>query len=591
MPPLSAKAVYKKLGGTLELNDKHLQWAQDGKTASVRVPVDTISALFCSKEGAAQVRLKVALFDDENGHSFAFSSPKAQHERENFKTELTIIVGRNRATAEAAARAPVVPKPSLVPPPISPAAVTPQRPTALSQAPSRAVSVSSSSDPRSLIIIPGNDYATDVRLRKEILRSSPELGALHRELVAMTGQLSEAEFWEGREHLLLSMAASENQSKGKPGQIVDPRPETVDGETKIVMTLQMIQEIFEEYPVIAKAHRENVPGKLTEAEFWTRYFKSKLYHAHRASIRSTAVQHVVQDDPILDKYLEKIDDGAQRSDKVELFVDLAATSEDHEETGNEKDVTMIAGRQRGALPLIRKFNEHSERLLNSALGEISAAKRQKLNSDGDYGQIDLDDLHDAESSAGIMLEMQDRQRYFEGGISNGSASEADKPLDVRSLIRDAKDNMNSWELNLSQLKIERVAGDKALISMTQNLVTKLTFSSGDIPDALFRQMTICQAAANEFLRQFWTAMYPLSAEAQVATIPAQSPQQRAAKAAKMAGYLAKTQEKVDALVYMGPQHHVDPKRIEMAMKPVVDAVNRALAFHQTQTAAAKLTRN
>lgn len=28
---------------------------------------------------------------------------------------------------------------------------------------------------------------------------------------------------------------------------------------------------------------------------------------------------------------------------------------------------MQAGRQRGALPLIRKFNEHSERLLNSAL--------------------------------------------------------------------------------------------------------------------------------------------------------------------------------------------------------------------------------
>lgn len=28
---------------------------------------------------------------------------------------------------------------------------------------------------------------------------------------------------------------------------------------------------------------------------------------------------------------------------------------------------MQAGRQKAALPLIRKFNEHSERLLNSAL--------------------------------------------------------------------------------------------------------------------------------------------------------------------------------------------------------------------------------
>lgn len=37
------------------------------------------------------------------------------------------------------------------------------------------------------------------------------------------------------------------------------------------------------------------------------------------------------------------------------------------QTGNEKDITMQAGRQKAVLPLIRKFNEHSERLLNSAL--------------------------------------------------------------------------------------------------------------------------------------------------------------------------------------------------------------------------------
>ena len=37
------------------------------------------------------------------------------------------------------------------------------------------------------------------------------------------------------------------------------------------------------------------------------------------------------------------------------------------QTGNEKDVTMQAGKQRAVLPLIRKFNEHSSRLLNTVL--------------------------------------------------------------------------------------------------------------------------------------------------------------------------------------------------------------------------------
>jgi hypothetical protein len=50
-------------------------------------------------------------------------------------------------------------------------------------------------------------------------------------------------------------------------------------------------------------------SQLSEAEFWKRYFQSKLFHSHRASIRSTASQHVVKDDAIFDKYLEKPDDG------------------------------------------------------------------------------------------------------------------------------------------------------------------------------------------------------------------------------------------------------------------------------------------
>ncbi|KAK7005731.1 hypothetical protein R3P38DRAFT_3039285 [Favolaschia claudopus] len=583
----TAKASYKKINGVLELNDTHLLWSQDGKSPSLRVAHKDVAGLFSSKEGAAQVRLKVALVGDDTGHTFVFTSPRAQNERETFKTELTVVLGRNRAALDAAARAPIAPaKPAPVIKPIT--AATPQRPPLHSQTPSRAASVSSI-DQRNVTIIPGNDPATDVRLRKTILMSDPELGALHRELVAMSGQLSEAEFWEGREHLLLSLAASESQAKGKSGQMVEPRPETVDGETKYVMTPQMIRDLFDEYPPIAKAHLENVPAKMSETEFWQRYFKSKLYHAHRASIRSTAVQHVVQDDPILDKYLEKIDDELeprrQRNERVELFVDLGATKEDHDETGNEKDVTMIAGRQRGALPLIRKFNEHSERLLNSALGEVPPAKRQKLTTD-DYGQIDIDDLHDGESSAGIVLEMQDRQRYFEGGISNSSLSVAPSrqvPVDIKTLIRQAKVSINDSQMNLAQLKIDKQAGDTALLSMTKNVAARLDVKSrkNDIPDALFRQMTICQAATNEFLRQFWSSMYPPAAEMQVVAVA--TPAQRTAKAAKMFAYLCKTREKIDALVYMGPQHQVDPKRIETAMKPVLDAANRAIAFHQAKT--------
>ena len=55
--------------------------------------------------------------------------------------------------------------------------------------------------------------------------------------------------------------------------------------------------------------RDRREWQLSEEEFWKRYFQSKLFNAHRASIRSSATQHVVKDDPIFDKYLERDDDG------------------------------------------------------------------------------------------------------------------------------------------------------------------------------------------------------------------------------------------------------------------------------------------
>jgi transcription initiation factor TFIIH subunit 1 len=83
----------------------------------------------------------------------------------------------------------------------------------------------------------------------------------------------------------------------------------------------------------------------------------------------------------------------------------------------------------------------------------------------------------------------------------------------------------------------------------------------EIPEGLYGQMTTCQMAANEFLRQFWMSICPPPPETQ--TLAVTSPAQRATKAAKMAGYLAKTHEKVDALIRAAQTEGVDPKKIEI----------------------------
>jgi transcription initiation factor TFIIH subunit 1 len=86
-------------------------------------------------------------------------------------------------------------------------------------------------------------------------------------------------------------------------------------------------------------------------------------------------------------------------------------------------------------------------------------------------------------------------------------------------------------------------------------------SAADIPEALFRQMTTCQTAGNEFLRQFWAAIYPPASELQ--TLAAASPAHKAAKADRMADYLLRTPAKVDALVQMARQEGVDAVKVQV----------------------------
>ena len=74
-------------------------------------------------------------------------------------------------------------------------------------------------------------------------------------------------------------------------------------------------------------------------------------------------------------------------------------------------------------------------------------------------------------------------------------------------------------------------------------------------------MRTCQTAANEFLRQFWSAIYPPPSDLQ--TVSSSTPAQKAAKAAKMAGYLAKTPEKVNAIVETARAAGIDAAKIEV----------------------------
>ena len=74
-------------------------------------------------------------------------------------------------------------------------------------------------------------------------------------------------------------------------------------------------------------------------------------------------------------------------------------------------------------------------------------------------------------------------------------------------------------------------------------------------------MTTCQTAANEFLRQFWASIYIPTSEGR--TLAPSTPAQRQIRAKKMAGYLAKTPEKIDAIIRTARNRGIEAQKVEI----------------------------
>lgn len=61
--------------------------------------------------------------------------------------------------------------------------------------------------------------------------------------------------------------------------LADIKPQT-DGcnGLKYNITADIIECIFKTYPAVKKKYIEHVPAKLTESQFWTKFFQSHYFH-------------------------------------------------------------------------------------------------------------------------------------------------------------------------------------------------------------------------------------------------------------------------------------------------------------------------
>ncbi|KAJ3325993.1 RNA polymerase II transcription factor B subunit 1 [Boothiomyces sp. JEL0866] len=249
---------------------------------------------------------------------------------------------------------------------------------------------------------------TQIESRKSVLKSDNNFEFLHKELgslfliIVISGILTEQEFWQNKKGLLAQKEYQISQKKGTTSILLaDVKPMDAEGsDLKVVVDADIIHSIFTEYPGIEKAFKENVPDKMKEDEFWkgsvnlTQYFKKKNEKHEIFAKYQDVDQELIYE--------------AQNK-----LLDLVSTTEDHLETGNSPDITMKPGKIKESRSLIRKFNRHSDLIVN---------KRQKADI-----TIEYEDLIEPKPAVYKPLLIQDPAQYLNAEQSHSPPPRITKP--------------------------------------------------------------------------------------------------------------------------------------------------------------------
>ncbi|KAF9133401.1 RNA polymerase II transcription factor B subunit 1 [Mortierella sp. 14UC] len=567
-------AMYRKRPGTLYFTSRRLAWVPDGGLApTVSVKYDEIKVQFISPAGAARITLKVAEFKPDVSHTFLFTTNKAVQEREMIKNLIADVIHDRLLRASNAASANGTPGLSGGSG-ASPGASSVMSDTSAPGTPRTQLQARMGGPPGPSGLRRGINGAggidVEMQTRLALLAQNRELSLLHTELV-VGKHISENEFWETRKGLLRNKAAIDQQQKGQSSAWLDLKPQTGESnDVKYVMTPQVIHSVCQQYPSIKRAYDQFVPDKLSEGEFWKRYFQSRFFHRSRSGRGANE-----PDDEIFDKALEEDEEETKSApkriklDHINRLVDLSTTEEDHLESYTSPDSTMAAGKtkeSKEAMPLIRRFNRYAQRVLNSTIGP----KRPHIGPDaldmsGVERSIVMEDLQEQKESSKIVLNIQDTRRYFESQGGDMKSSKIPDGVDPADILQRFYREYTSHDVVLNKpFAIPESTFGALMDNVKLNRAKLLPPKDGSqlLTAKLYQDALACHAAGNEILRHFW----------------ASTSLDKAAKHLRMIESLKKIQDEnvKELMLYASSEGAECLAAMKMMLKPMTASIEKAL---------------
>src|SRR5690606_6297846 len=244
---------------------------------------------------AAKVMLKIFEKNSNGGepiaYLFHFNTSQARTEADTMRDALSRIMGSLQSAN------PTLPKP-VTPTPNGPAAPS----AGAGASGSMAFAAATHSAPSSARWFDDAQLLNDISLQFEYLKTDTKLNQTYMEAKATKPDsislgAFNSQFWSTRTHLLRAFLIDKNQKKADYNVLSTIKPKTVDGDLKLSITEKQIGLIFKQHPLVMRIYNEHVP-KVSEPEFWSRFFLSKLAKRLRGERPGPSDAH----DHIFDRY-------------------------------------------------------------------------------------------------------------------------------------------------------------------------------------------------------------------------------------------------------------------------------------------------
>lgn len=422
--------------------------------------------------------------------------------------------------------------------------------------------------------------------KHRILIENPDLYQLYKDLVT-TDVISSEEFWSqvaafrlnpqsGMVKSVTELITSLTNNTSNvaldvgvsPNFLSNIRVATECNKIRYDINNDIIQCIFKTYPAVKRKHFENVPSRMSEEEFWTRFFQSHYFHRDRVFASGSSgkgdffAECAKQDEIVMKEAATKgVDD---------FFVNLKAFNDDeyvdpvmsssnlHSDSllpesleptaqGKGKSKDKDRDKETTTTPnqaLIKRFNHHSIMVLDASLRsnlkrpseivttpeeptivpsseeEFVAKKKQKLQEKTLLEDLSKEQPIDPNEWMALdsrSLDIRGKERYMVGPTAGGSVDmngNRNRGYNELSMTQQQEHRLKKFKPNLisclspasSLSALSELSPGGAL--MRANTANELKDS---VPPDVHKELLNSYMACNELLRHYWSC-FPIVTE-------------------------------------------------------------------------------